>query len=144
MTVYINLPLEASGGGGVTSVNGDTGPVVVLTTADVADSLNKRYVTDADLTAIASIVPVYKTTVTVDFGAVGCYATATVAAAWVAANTVLSLAILPHPSDHDTEDALIEGLSVTFSNLVVGVSVDIEVHAPEETWGRYIINIIGV
>lgn len=41
------------GGGAVDSVNGQTG-VVVLTTADIADSLNKRYVTDANLTTIGN------------------------------------------------------------------------------------------
>lgn len=40
-----------SGGGNVDSVNGQTG-VVVLTTANIADSTNARYVTDAELTVI--------------------------------------------------------------------------------------------
>lgn len=43
----------AGGGGAVDSVNGYTG-VVVLTTGDIADSLNKRYVTDANLTTIGN------------------------------------------------------------------------------------------
>jgi hypothetical protein len=43
----------AGGGGAVDSVNGYTG-VVVLSTADIADSLNKRYVTDAQLTVIGN------------------------------------------------------------------------------------------
>lgn len=40
-------------GGAVDSVNGQTG-VVVLDTGDVSDSLNKRYVTDAQLTVIGN------------------------------------------------------------------------------------------
>ena len=44
---------SGGGGGAVDSVNSQTG-VVVLTTADIADSLNKRYVTDANLTTIGN------------------------------------------------------------------------------------------
>lgn len=40
-------------GDGVSSVNGITG-VVVLSTSDIADSTNKRYVTDANLTVIGN------------------------------------------------------------------------------------------
>lgn len=47
-------PLVASSGSGaVDSVNGQTG-VVVLDTSDIADSLNKRYVTDAQLTVLGN------------------------------------------------------------------------------------------
>ncbi len=42
-----------TGTGAVDSVNGATG-VVVLTTADIADSTDKRYVTDANLTVIGN------------------------------------------------------------------------------------------
>ena len=45
--------IVVSGGGAVDSVNSQTG-VVVLTTADIADSTNKRYVTDANLTTIGN------------------------------------------------------------------------------------------
>jgi hypothetical protein len=39
---------------GVTSVNGDSGPAVVLDTSDIADTTNKRYVTDAQLVTIGN------------------------------------------------------------------------------------------
>lgn len=48
--------ISSTGGGGsgaVDSVNGQTG-VVVLDTGDIADTLNKRYVTDANLTTIGN------------------------------------------------------------------------------------------
>ncbi len=44
---------SGGGGGAVDSVNGQTG-VVVLGTADIADSSNKRYVTDAQLVVIGN------------------------------------------------------------------------------------------
>lgn len=44
---------SGGGGGAVTSVNGQTG-VVVLTTANITDSANKRYVTDAQLVVIGN------------------------------------------------------------------------------------------
>lgn len=46
--------LGGGGSGAVDSVNGQTG-VVVLDTSDIADSTNKRYVTDADLVDIGNL-----------------------------------------------------------------------------------------
>lgn len=48
------LPIVQSGGG-VQSVNGDVGPAVLLTTADVADSVDARYVTDAQLATVTGL-----------------------------------------------------------------------------------------
>ena len=47
----VNVTRQSGGGGAVDSVNGQTG-VVVLTTNEVADSSNKRYVSDTEKTAI--------------------------------------------------------------------------------------------
>lgn len=44
---------EGGGGSGVSSVNGETG-AVVLTTADILDSTNKRYVTDSQQTILSN------------------------------------------------------------------------------------------
>jgi len=52
VSATIQAAIDA-GTGAVDSVNGQTG-VVVLTTADIADSTNKRYVTDANLTVIGN------------------------------------------------------------------------------------------
>jgi hypothetical protein len=42
-------------------------------------------------------------------------------------------------TDHDEEDALLEELKVSYGNIIENTSFDIFVHAPEESWGRYII-----
>lgn len=47
------LVAQTGGGGAVSSVNTLTG-AVVLTTANITDSVNKRYVTDSNLTSIAN------------------------------------------------------------------------------------------
>jgi len=40
--------------GGILSVNGDAGPVVVLTTGDLTEDTNKKYVTDAQLVVLGN------------------------------------------------------------------------------------------
>jgi hypothetical protein len=81
----------------------------------------------------------------IDFGlAENCFVSATVSATWVTASSVLSLTILPNVLDHDNEDALIEELKCSYGNIVDGVGFDVFIHAPNETWGRYKIKILGV
>jgi hypothetical protein len=81
----------------------------------------------------------------VDFGTDGTTATTTVIGqTWV---TPVSI-ILCNPfggatPDHGPEDALAEGLVAFASNLVPGVGFDIQVYAPQNTWGRYLINATG-
>lgn len=45
--------------------------------------------------------------------------------------------------DHGNEDAFVEGLVAYATNLVPGVGFDIQVLAPNGTWGRYTINWTG-
>ena len=52
------VPYQSSSGcgvGTVTMVNTDTGPIVVLTTGDIAEDTDKRYVTDADITNLGNL-----------------------------------------------------------------------------------------
>ena len=95
----------------------------------------------ADSTYIA--IGSRKVTQEVDFGAVGDYLSITVPATWVDATTSIVLSILPNLTDHDTEDVLLEELKCTYGNIVNGVSFDLHIHAPNETWGRYIVKAMG-
>ncbi len=49
----LDNPILLTGGGAVDSVNGQTG-VVVLDTSDISEVINKKYVTDAQLTVIVN------------------------------------------------------------------------------------------
>lgn len=83
-------------------------------------------------------------TADIDFGlAENCFASATVSASWVTSSSVMSLTIVPNTLDHDNEDALIEELKCSYGNIVDGVGFDVFVHAPNDTWGRYKIKILG-
>jgi hypothetical protein len=86
----------------------------------------------------------YTASASVDFGANDDLVQVTVSAAWITSTTKLFLTLESDPLDHDTEDVLLEELKVTYGNVVVGTSFDIFVHAPNETWGRYVVDIIGV
>ena len=66
----INAINQAMAGGAVISVNGQTG-IVVLTTADIADSTNARYVTDAELVNIALLPNITGNAATASAVAVG-------------------------------------------------------------------------
>src|SRR5271156_3037743 len=97
-----------------------------------------------------SLLPVISTSghfvqATVDFGTDGSTATTTVTGqTWVTSGSV----ILCNPfggttSDHGPEDALVEGLVAYASNLVPGVGFDVQVYAPQNTFGQYLVNATG-
>jgi hypothetical protein len=85
-----------------------------------------------------------KIIVDVDFGANSDFIQQTVSASWISGTIALSACILPNTLDHDPEDVVLENIKVTFGNIVNATSFDIFIHAPETTWGRYKIHIIGV
>jgi hypothetical protein len=85
---------------------------------------------------------VKKTTTEINFGSVGDFVKVTVAASWVEAGSVMVLQLTPNLTDHDYDDVILEGLRATYGNIVVGISFDVYVHAPEGTWGRY--NVIAL
>lgn len=71
-------------------------------------------------------------------------ASVTVPAPWVTGVSV----IMCNPfggstPDHGPEDAMVENLAAYATNIIPGVSFDIECYAPNGTWGRYLINAIG-
>lgn len=86
---------------------------------------------------------------TVDFGFAsgleGDVATVTVPATWVTAGSkIVCVPAGGTTADHEPEDAVIEGIVANATNLVAGVSFDIEACAPQGTWGRYVINAVGL
>lgn len=85
---------------------------------------------------------------TVDFGFAsgqeGDVATVTIAAPWITGATVLIAGGGIATADHDIDDYAAEGIQFYPSNLVVGVGFDITATAPNGTWGRYTVNVIGV
>lgn len=64
--------------------------------------------------------------------------------AWVTSSSV----ILCNPfagatTDHAADDAIVEGLVAFAENLVVGVGFDVVAFAPQNSWGKYLVNVTG-
>lgn len=84
-------------------------------------------------------------TAEVDFGAVGDVATVSVSAPWVTASSVLVCQVAGIANDdHDVEDALLEQITVNAFDVIPATGFSIRAHAPNTTWGRYTINVIGL
>jgi hypothetical protein len=87
--------------------------------------------------------------VAVDFGSASGgespQASVSVSAPWVTnASVILCNAAGVATPDHDPEDAALEGITAVAANLNEGVGFDIIARAPQGSWGRFNINIIGV
>lgn len=75
----------------------------------------------------------------------------TVEVDWVTADMKLNCSVLYTESgsvsgssdDHDPEDVVCEGITVYASNVIPGVSFDVQGFAPNDTWGRYVVNVTG-
>jgi hypothetical protein len=107
-----------------------------------------RYYTKSQVDGALALIP--KTgQVTVDFGNASGgeadLASVTVAAAWVTDSSVIvcTAAGVATP-DHDAEDAALEGIQAVAENLNEGVGFDVIARAPQGSWGRFNINIMGV
>jgi len=130
------------------------------TTADINDSSNRRYVTDAQLTVIqntsgtntgdetqSSIITklaLQSGSVNIDFGNNGVLSDndlviTTVVAPWVTTTTKIVCFVENDGVDHTGEDAQLENIIATAYNIVNGVSFDIIAVAHNLTWGRYVI-----
>jgi hypothetical protein len=80
-----------------------------------------------------------------DTGLEGDTATITVPATWVLSTTVLVCTVAAISTlNHDPEDAVVEGIIAYPTNIVPGVSFDVECSAANNSWGQYQVNIIGV
>lgn len=92
---------------------------------------------------------VYNAQATVDFGFAtgleGDIATVTVSATWVVASSIITVS--PYAvanADHDPEDYAVENITAYAANLASGVGFDIIAAAPRGSWGRYVVNAMGV
>jgi len=91
----------------------------------------------------------YTTQVIMDFGfhssGEGDLVEETISAPWVTATSDITCSVLGGPtSDHDPEDACIEGLIAYILNIVPGISFDVALYAPQNSWGKYLVNIRGI
>ena len=87
--------------------------------------------------------------VLVDFGHQSGYeldfVTVTVAAPWVNQSTrLICTPVAVSTADHDPIDVVIEQISAKANNQVTGVGFDLIVSAPNGTFGKYLINVVGV
>ncbi len=142
-------PGAGSGGGGST----DHGALTGLGDDDHPQYHNDargdaRYYTKSQVDGALALIP--KTgQVTVDFGNASGgeadLARVTVAAAWVTdSSVILCTAAGVATPDHDAEDAALEGIQAVAANLNEGVGFDVIARAPQGSWGRFNINIMGV
>jgi len=70
--------------------------------------------------------------------------TTVVGQSWVTANHYIQCRVMGMTStDHDAEDAILEGVSFEINNIVVGTGFDIIGHAPDGTYGKYTVKCIG-
>jgi len=63
---------------------------------------------------------------------------------WVTSGSV----ILCNPfggatADHGPDDVIVEGLVAYAENLVPGVGFDVVVYAPQNSWGKFLVNVTG-
>lgn len=131
---------------------------MTATTADVDPSINRNYVTDAELVVIgdtsgtntgdetqSSIITkldLHSGTVDIDFGKDGTLSQndlviITVPALWVTPTTKIICFVQNDGVDHDSEDVYLENIVATVYNIVSNTSFDIIAVAHNLTWGRY-------
>lgn len=80
-----------------------------------------------------------------DAGNEGDVARLTIAAPWVTANSnIFCQSMAVSTPDHDPEDAALENIQVWAENFVPGVSFDVIAVAPQNSWGKYMIQAAGL
>lgn len=68
----------------------------------------------------------------------------TVPATWVTVDSIIRVGLsLKATEDHDSEDYIVEELKVYTLNIIAGVSFDIILHAPNNSFGKYYVNYIS-
>lgn len=82
---------------------------------------------------------------TVDFGfpsgLEGDIATVTVLTTFATTASIIScVPFAGTTADHDPDDPVVEAITAYATNIIDGVSFDLVANAPQNTWGRYLIN----
>lgn len=116
--------------------------------ADVIPAGASGFMTGADKSKLDGVDPAARAMNTIDIGvdfgtALEDMVTGSGTAAWIAAGTIFFRAlVLPNAADHDPEDVLLEEIEANVES-VVATTVNINVFAPNTTWGRYTVRLIG-
>lgn len=94
--------------------------------------------------------PPFKVQVTIDFqhrtstGGEQDSASTTVMAPWVTSKTMFTLQMVSMPTtDHDNADWYYEQISLHIENVIPGTSFDVCGYAPNNSWGQYLVNVVG-
>ena len=127
------------------------------TTADVDPSVDRNYVTNAELvvvqntsntntgdetqSTIVTKLALHSGTIDIDFGISGDFLTTTVPATWVTAshNGKIKCEVLDDGTDHLEGEAALGSILASVNNIVPGVSFDLLVVSQHDTWGNYVI-----
>lgn len=85
-------------------------------------------------------------TAEIDFGvADNDFGVVTVLAAWVSSGSVITATPKAvSTDDHDPDDYAAESLVVYITNIIPGVSFDIVMRAPNLSFGKYLVNWVGM
>lgn len=112
--------------------------------ADVIPAGASGFMTGADKSKLDGVSAMNTIDIGVDFGtALEDMVTGSGTAAWIAAGTIFFRAlVLPNAADHDPEDVLLEEIEANVES-VVATTVNVNVFAPNTTWGRYTVRLIG-
>ena len=112
------------------------------TTADIDPSVDRNYVTDAEVLVIEAVAALHTGHINIDFGSDGVLSEndvviTSVVAPWITANTKLQCFVENDGTDHTGEDVYLENIVATVYNIVPASSFDIIAVAHNLTWGRY-------
>lgn len=117
--------------------------------ADVVAAGASGFMTGADKTKLngvqAGATAMSTIDIGVDFGTTVLedLVTGSGTAPWIGPTTIFFRpVILPNAADHDPEDVLLEEIDANVQD-VVGTTVNVNVFAPNTTWGRYTVRLIG-
>ncbi len=116
--------------------------LVIDTTTSTAGSVAG----DSSNEAIPELFAARGLTCTVDFGTTDADMACTTITGieWMTGATRRMVQVVGREVSADDEDALLDQVRATITNIVDGVSFDVVAHAPDGTSGVYLVHIVGV